>query len=305
MALKVKGSAFIFGEEVEAEDASISKFCEWLKEYDHKEQWPYKKGGYKQEEIQIKRNLYCNCNDNFFYGVFISAKNSDYQHYVKEENGKITVEKLEIGKDNKRTVELNFFCMERTVKEVRGIYSHYLGAYSLGKYLHDMWMAYKYFVDIKKSKSDSKKEYSTRKKNKVSPMYTNEEFEALLKTLKTVTAVRARVSQTDNDSMAFETGVLSSVYHEYKFKTKTPLTDVITKSICTIKNKISSNKKRNSGTVTGKNNDGEDVIIGFEYTTKDYLGFEYDDLITFDISALDEYIVINEMIKKLEDKTLF
>ena len=312
MPVNIKGSAFFFGNPVSSDKANFANFFNWIQNICPDKQWPYNDN---TAESEMKRTLFCNQDNNYFLGVFVSARNTVYQHYVKQKNGKTIIEAISTG--NNPPININFFCMRKDSN--KGIFSHYVGSYPFTVFLKDFWATYRYFVGLKKtdhlnnlSKGETKqqvqKSYSLHRKNKYAPLYTPGEFEDLIEQLETIEEVRATTYTIDDeDDMPVGRDIKS--IHKV-FRLDEAMADDTSKSwIKRLREKsakaLKSNRIVYSGSVVGKKPDGGFLNISFENTMEDYLGYDYDELGTFDIDTLSNHELIRVMKEKLTESIVF
>lgn len=312
MSVNIKGSAFFFGDAVSSDRASFSNFFNWIQSICPDKQWPYNDN---TDEPEMKRTLFCNQDTTYFLGVFVSARNTVYQHFVKQENGKTIIEAISTG--NNPPININFFCMRKDSN--KGIFSHYVGSYPFNAFLKDFWATYRSFVTLKQAehlKSLSKNEterkvqqsYSLYKKNNCAPLYTPGEFEDLIEQLETIEEVRATTYSIDSeDDMPVGRDIKS--IHKV-FRLDEAMADGTSKSwLKRLREKsarvLKSNRIVYSGSVVGNKPDGGFLNISFENTMEDYLGYDYDDLGTFSVDTLSNHELIRVMKEKLTESIVF
>lgn len=311
MALMVRGSALYFGNAVNSEHASLPIFYRWIKEVGSEVQWPFVQ---REGEVEIKRRLFCGINDTHFFGVFLSARNAEYQHFIKREGDRIIVEAK--STDGNPPVEMNFFAIR--LDSNKGLFSHYLGSYRFTNFLNDLWATYRNFVEMKKveelavvgeGNADAvNKRYSLRGKASHSPLYTPGTFENLIERLSTMSEVRMTTYEVDGPADQPVANKLKSVHKVYRLEemqvdagARGWLNGLRSKTL----RRLASGKIVHSGSVLGEDIHGREMNINFENTLEDYLECKYDDIGTFDVSNLANHEIIAEMIAKMNEGILF
>ena len=220
MALKVNGSAFYFGDAVEAPVASLLNFYNWLSNTDSTAQWPYV---YNQGDVEIRRNLYCSVDGTYCYGIILSARNAEFQHFVRREGNRVIVQ--EQSTSGNPPVEMNFFAIR--IDSNKGIYSHYKGSYPFSIFLNDLWKSYRFFVEMKKTTATTGQSsdgverinatYSLRYKASHSPLYTPGTFSTLVERLTTISEVRMTSYAVEEHEDRAVSDQIRSVHKEYRF----------------------------------------------------------------------------------------
>lgn len=312
MALTIKGSAFYFGDPAESPRVTLPGFFTWISGIGNDVQWPFIP---REESGDVTRRLFCGHNKTHFYGVFLSARNSEYQHFVKRDGNKVIVEAKATG--GNPPVEMNFFAVR--LDSGKGIFSHYLGSYRFLQFLHDLWSSYRHFVDITKQqhlanlteheiKEDVAKLYSLRGKCNHSPLFTPGSFDNLCGRLQTIFEVRATSYEVDSPKDRPVSNLLTSVHRVYRLNEVTPDESFLSwlKGLRRrTARKLASGKVTHSGSVYGNDSDGTPLSINFENTLEDYLEYKYDDIGTFEIGSLASHALIQEIIEKTTESLLF
>lgn len=315
MAVKVRGSAFMFGREVDSPDADFQSFFSWLLAIDNQPAWPYYRNNhdgdnYRREFFikKIENGPYC--------GVVISARTSEFRHYVSKIGNKIKITAK--NTNGNPPVEVNFFCIRSD--NYKGIYSNYHGSYAFSSFLVDLWRTYAFHV---KSKYDLiistvseidgvklKKKYSLQNKNYTSPLYTPGSFNDLLKDMARIREVRYTTYElTDDDNYGPVGSKINNVHKTIRFNSEivdSGMKDFIYKvralSARVLKN--SQNIKYN-GSVFGFDSEGKEYPIDFDSNLDDHLDFDYDDLGDIDIENIYNHTVVKQMMDSVNSKILF
>ncbi len=314
MAVKVRGSAFKFGNQVNADDAKFDDFFKWLNDSNGKVPWPYFKG--QSDNDSYRRELYINSTDTTFCGVLISARTSEFRHYVSNVGGKIQIKAKSTG--GNPPVEVNFFCLKRD--NYKGIYSNYHGSYAFSKFLSDIWRTYTFFVNMKyqkgielvdeKTAEAIKENYSLRNLNFTSPIYSPGSFGNLLAELKKVQEVRFTTYELeDEDDCRPVNSKINNVHKTIRF-TSELVDDQMKSWISMIRGKSarrvkSSETPKYYGSILGWNNSDKEVTIDFENTLDDYLEYDYDDLGDIDVDRIAEHDIVKSMNQTISTKKLF
>ncbi|TCK58427.1 hypothetical protein [Seleniivibrio woodruffii] len=311
MSVTIKGSSFYFNTGLQEKSVSILKFFDWLKNIDNIDRdWPY----YKLEKNPpFTRRLYLNDNDKHIAGLIISSKTNIFHHFVKkDENGKVTIEAKPV--DGNPPVEINFFCVRKD--SMKGIYSHYMSSYAFNLFLSELWSTYLEFVKQKKAEADQSsttedvnKRFTIRGIKNYGPLFTPGEFEDLIGKLQTISEVRATTYElegADKENSSLSNN-LKSVHQVFRLEGQSD--NAIFNWIKSLRNKtargLKSGKTVYSGSVVGTTNDDQEITINFTDTMDDYLGFDYDDLGTFDTENLLSHNLVKEMIKQMDEKIVF
>ena len=312
MALTIKGSAFFFGIAAEADAASFGNYFTWLKSVGPEPFWPYIE---REEEPEVRRSLYCDLDRSHFFGVFLSARNAEYQHFVRHEGDRVIVEARSTEGDP--PVEMNFFCLRRDSN--KGIFSHYMGSYRFQQFLQDLWITYREFVkkqkmqhmaNLQEGETDANiaKLYSLYKRRQDSPLYTPGTFNDLLNRLAIVSEIRATSYSVDDPADEPVSGSLKSVHKVFRLnevrvqpRIKRWIRDLRQAS----SRHLQSGKTVHSGSIIGKETDGSSIAVSFENTMEDYLEYEYDALGTFEVNRIKEHTLVQAMLDHLNQGLLF
>lgn len=312
MALTIKGSAFYFGSSAEAQSASFDNYFTWMKDTGPDTHWPYV---LRDDEPEVRRYLYCDLDASHFFGVFLSARNAEFQHFVRREGGRVIVEARSTEGDP--PVEMNFFCLRRDSN--KGIFSHYLGSYRFQQFLHDLWMTYREFVRQQKelhlanlqdgeSKTAVAKTYSLHERRNDSPLYTPGTFDDLLKRLRTVREVRATSYAVDGQDDQPVSRSLKSVHKVYRLEeanADNSLKQWIRRLRQNSTRRLESGRTVYSGSVIGAEDGGADLCVSFENTMEDYLEYDYDALGTFEIDRIKQHTIVRAMLEQMDSGLLF
>ena len=312
MALTIKGSAFFFGKAADAEAVSFDNYYTWLASVGPNVQWPYLP---RDEDPEIRRALYCDLDSTHFFGVFLSARNAEFQHFVKREGNRVIVEARSTEGDP--PVEMNFFCLRRDSN--KGIFSHYIGSYQFMQFLHDLWISYKEFVKQKKEthladllegehKTAVAKSYSLIERRQESPLYTPGSFNDLLDRLNTVYEVRATSYSVDGPADQPVSSSLKSVHRVFRLE-ETHVNAGIKKWIRQLRQtssrRLKSGKTVHSGSILGAEQGGADLAVSFENTLEDYLEYDYDALGTFEVDRIKQHTLVSAMLDQMNSGLLF
>jgi hypothetical protein len=174
MALTVRGSAFYFGEAVDSDRGALPAFYQWIKNKGSAIQWPFI---VRDGEVEIKRRIFCNLTDSHFYGIFLSARNAEFQHFIRQEAGRVIVEARSTA--GNPPVEMNFVAIR--LDSNKGLFSHYIGSYRFQQFMRDLWATYQHFVQTKlaeeiagldeRAAKEARRRYSLHGKCMHSPLY--------------------------------------------------------------------------------------------------------------------------------------
>ena len=312
MALSIRGSAFYFGDPAQSPRASFSSFYDWIRSKGNDLHWPYIP---KDAECEVKRRLFCEQNATHFYGVFLSARNAQFQHFVKQEGNKVIVEAKSTG--GNPPVEMNFFALR--LDSGKGIFSHYQGSYRFLQFLHDLWSSYRHFVDemrqlhkaeliANKEKKQTAKQYSLRGRSNYSPLFTPGEFDKLCERLESISEVRATTYKVDSKEDHPVSRILQSVHRVYRLTDAPPdakLLAWLKKLRGKTTRKLASGLQTHSGSVLGTETGGQPLCISFENTLEDYLDYEYDEIGSLAIDNLSAHPIIKDIIDQTTGALLF
>jgi len=313
MSLTIKGSPFIFGDQVDADTASFDNFYQWLTTIDPDVQWPYIERD-PDDDPEMKRALYCNLDRTHFYGVFLSAKNTLFQHFVRRDGDHVNV--VAKKTDGEPPVEMNYFCLRRDSN--KGIFSHYVSSYRFMEFLRDLWMTYRSFVKDQKNdyiatygdnpnSSEISRMFSLREKNKCGPLYTPESFRQLLNRLSQISEVRVTTYDVEGEQDRPVSNKIKSVRKLYRLK-EIPVDNSINRWINGLRDssrKMVAGRETYSGTVVGKDESGADAFVDFGFTMDDYLGYDYDALGSFEANNIQVNPMVSEMIRQVDSGLLF
>lgn len=312
MALTIRGSAFYFGCSAEAQAASFDNYFAWIKNAGPNAHWPYVP---RDEELEIRRSLYCDLDATHFFGIFLSARNAEFQHFVRHVGGRVIVEAR--STEGNPPVEMNFFCLRRDSN--KGIFSHYLGSYRFQQFLSDLWMTYREFVKQQKeehlanlqdgeSKTAVAKTYSLHERRHDSPLYTPGTFDDLLNRLDIVHEVRATSYAVEGQADQPVSRSLKSVHKVYRLEeanADNSLKQWIQRLRKNSTRRLQSGRTVHSGSVIGAEDSGAKICVSFENTLEDYLDYDYDALGTFEIDRIKHHTIIRAMLEKMDNGLLF
>lgn len=312
MALTIKGSAFYFGNAADAPSVSFDNFFTWLKDTGSDAQWPFIP---RDDEVEIKRSLFCDVDEEHFFGVFLSARTAEFQHFVKREGNRVIVEARSTEGDP--PVEMNFFCLRRDSN--KGIFSHYMGSYRFQHFLHDLWITYKEFVKQHKEahlanlqegerQTVVAKSYSLFERRQESPLYTPGSFNELLDRLNTVHEVRATSYSVDGPVDQPVSGSLKSVHRVYRLEETNANAGIkgwIRQLRQSSSRRLQSGNTVHSGSILGTEESGADLAVSFENTMEDYLEYDYDALGTFEVNRIKQHTLVRAMLDQINRSLLF
>jgi hypothetical protein len=312
MPILIKGFAFYFGDEVSATDASFNHFFSWIQEFNPETQWPY----LQDSRTDFRRRLYFAANENHWYGVFISARATEFQHFMRREGARVIVEARSVSGDP--PIEMNFFCMRKDSR--KGIFSHYRGSYSFRIFIRDLWNCYRSFVVLKKesrlnnmgpadSEERTKREYSIHSKAKSGPLFTPGSFDQLLGRLATIDELRVTAYEVDSPADEPVSGKIRNVHKIYRFQSSEIVDSRLRQWIKSARNSsaklLTSRRTAYSGSVLGAEENGAPISLSFENTMEDYLGFDYDEIGTFELTNLFGHQLIQSMVTRMSHGILF
>lgn len=309
MALAIKGSAFFFGKEVDAPDASFDNYFKWLKENGSDSQWPFVP---RDGNVEIKRTLFCDLDSKHFFGVFLSARNAEYQHFVKKDGNCVTIEAR--STEGNPPVEINFFCLRRDSN--KGIFSHYQGSYRFQQFLPDLWITYKEFVKQQKeffqthsgTYDQDASQYSLYGRRCQAPLFTPGTFEQLLERIDVVREVRVTsysVNAPEDEPVSSKLKSVHKVYRLDEVRADHWIKHWLKSLRQSSAKKIQSGQTTHSGSVIGSDTSGADLAVNFENTMDDYLEYDYDALGTFDVTGLKHHTIVRTMLEQMNDNLLF
>lgn len=309
MPLMVRGSAFYFGDAVGSEQASLHLFYQWIKDTEQETQWPFIP---REGQAQIKRTIFCDVSATHFYGVFLSARNAEYQHFIRREGNRILVEARSTG--GNPPVEMNFFAIR--LDSNKGLFSHYLGSYRFQQFMADLWASYRHFVDIKKAEeltgganeNEVQRRHSLRGKCNHSPLYRPGTFESLIERLSSIAEVRMTTYEVDEPADRPVGNNINSVHKVYRLdavRVDAGVREWLREKRNQCLRRLASGRIVHSGSVIGEDHQGEELNINFENTLEDYLAYEYDDIGSFEINNLADHQIIADMVRKTSDNLLF
>jgi len=312
MSLTIKGAPFYFGIEAESERVSFENFYQWLTTQESDAQWPYV---HREGEVQVRHNLYCNMDDTHFFGVFLSARNTEFRHFVRRDGDRVIVEAR--STEGSPPVEMNFFCIRKDSN--KGIFAHYLGSYRFQKFLHDLWITYKDFVKQQKdchlnnleegdTKARTASLYSLRGRRCISPLYTPGTFSQLIDRLDVIDEVRFTSYEVDAPDDQPVSSKLKSVHKVYRLEEQA-VNSGVKQWLTNLRNNsakhLQSGRTSHSGSIVGKEASGADLMVSFENTMEDYLEYDYDALGTFEVNNIKSHTLVREMVLQMNNNLLF
>jgi hypothetical protein len=309
--MKVRGTAFVFGKLVEANDADINCYFKWVDKIAPTKPWPPHK---IIKGRSYSRDIYVNELDDLWCGVILSSRNTDLSNHVRNVDGVVTVVQ---EKDGNPSVDINFFCLRKD--SLKGVYSHYDGSYPFSIFLKDLWGAYACFVHEKKREAASSPErsetklrinklYSLQGHGTYAPLYDPEEFIELVKRMSEIHELRFTTWAIESTTDAPVKADIKSVHSVYKLLPQRGPTDGILSWIRSKRSSatrhLKSGKNRTSGSLSGILDDGP-ITINFDYNLSDHLEYEHDKIGTIDTTKLCENPCMKKMIQTIREKITF
>jgi hypothetical protein len=312
--MKVQGSPFYFGHQVRPAAAQFGPFFAWLQTLPQSTPWPPHVP--HSSAFAYRRELFCNTLSDVFCGVILSARSTDFHHYINRNGSNIRVEAREIGSNP--PVEVNFFCLRKD--SCKGLYSHYHGSYSFGNFLSHLWGAYRLFVEQQRDlalrgieddedQAATRRLYSLRNRAKYAPIYNQENFEALVRQLTQLYEVRMTSYEVDAPSDAPVSNRIKNVHQVFRLvdnqRADRALLDWLKQKRDAATRRLQSGRTAQSGSVVGVGTDGRERTIFFEDTLDDMLNFDYDDIGSFDVTNLSANPCLSAMIATVRRGVMF
>lgn len=317
--MKVQGSAFFFGLEAEAAQAKFPGYFDLLAAgHGRDNEFPIHRPFV--EGFAYRRRMFVNSIDDAWCGVVLSARASEFHHYVRKVGNVVEVVPRPNGPD--APVEINFFAIRKDTH--KGIYSNYYGSYAFSLFLADLWHGYRFYVErcrdahiaglgnglTKGELVEARMHFALSGRAKYSPLYNPGTFNDLLRELETVAELRMTTYQVDapeDAPMGRRIHNLHKVYrvHEAQQTADLPMLRWIRSMRDRAIRPLANGRIIRSGSVIGKKPDGEPMTIPFESKMDDFLNFEYDDIGRFDVAKLSANDCIRQMLAKLRGELLF
>jgi len=312
--MKVQGSAFYFANQVEATDAAFVPFFAWLRNATITANWPPQRilgpGASHRREIFISDlpDTWC--------GVVISARTTQFHHYVKRVGNVVTIEARNTGANP--PVEVNFFCLRKD--SFKGIYSHYYGSYAFNGFLYDLWGAYRHYVEIQcvaalellgvEDDPEIKRAYSFRGKSNTAPMFSPKAFAAMVRELSTVTEVRLTTYSVDAPGDQPVANKIRNIHKVYRLQEAFPhldnsMMDWIREKRDSAMRLLTNGETGVSGSVLGMTAEGDEKTVLFGHNLENQLNFNYDDIGTFDVATIHQNSCLAAMLAKLSNGVMF
>jgi hypothetical protein len=315
--MKVLGSAFYFGNQAEAVDARFEPFfhtltsptgCAWPVHRPFMEGHPF------------RRKLFLNELPDAWCGVVLSARATEFHHYVQQVGDVVNVIAQQTGPNP--PVEVNFFCLRKD--SGKGVYSNYYGSYAFGGFLADLWHSYRHFVDAAREAHlhgqpglndaddvrEAAKPYSLHGKAQYAPLYSPQSFEQLVQLLHEVEEVRLTTYSVDTARDRPVKDRINNVHKVYRLKEGSQrldrrLLDWIMSKKRGASRILSSGKTSFAGSVLGKRADGSELTIPFASALEDHLNFDYDEIGSFNVADIAANPCLAAMLAKVRSGVLF
>jgi len=316
--MNVQGSAFYFGNQADATEAQLEPFFRSLTVQNTSSEWPLHRPFV--EGYAYRRRLFCNESTDAWCGVVLSARATEFHHYVQQVGNVVTVVARETGPN--APVEVNFFCIRKDSN--KGIYSNYYGSYAFGSFLSDLWASYRFFVEQAREAhiqsvrdkideddlDEARKPYSLRGRAQYAPLYNPSSFEQLVRQLTEVAEVRLTTYSVDAPADQPVSNRINNVHKVYRLEEghqsmdRTLLSWILKQKLAATR-VLKSGTSSFSGSVLGTKADGESLTVPFTSALDDHLKFNYDNIGSFDVSALSTNPCLAEMLSKLRTAILF
>lgn len=316
--MNVQGSAFYFGNEVDSPKAKFTQYFALLATQPPTGEWPLHRPFLKG--YAYRRRLFINELPDAWCGVILSARATEFHHYVKQVGNVVSVIARETGPD--APVEVNFFCIRKDSN--KGIYSNYFGSYAFGGFLNDLWHTYRWFVQnelnecLRSLSRDAsadevaqvKDQFSLRARGVYAPIYNPKSFEELVRQLTEVDEVRLTTYNVDTPTDRPVSNRINNVHKVYRLEEgKRALDNKLYAWILKKKEGATRLLKRGgssfSGSVLGTDRSGELMTIPFNSTLDDHLNFDYDKIGSFDATNLASNPCLAAMLSKLRSGVMF
>jgi len=317
MARKIRGTAFYFGDQVAAKDASLNDFFSWLMAKNAADKkWPYL---YSDSRPEKKASVFLKQIDGFLVGIISLDKENKTLHELEDKNGKIElIAKTLVGE----IVEMNFFCIR--LDNFRGIYSYYVGSYSLQTFLQELWLTYKQFVEQKKAAFENGlegglsktkiekllKDYSLHQKKQYQYILMSNDVKSMLNEFCNIEELQVTSFAVHGESDTPVAPNLKQVRSVYRFtvlpiKQDGVLDWALNKYNSSMFTTNNGKNEKHSGYIKGTDMAGLPLFFNFEKNFKDYLEFSYDDLGDIRIDSLETHAIIEKMLKQLRENVIF
>jgi hypothetical protein len=319
--MKIQGNAFHFAKEADASDAKFPDFFGWLnaQQASPSVTWPPHK--IEAENTVYRRQLFVNVSADLYYGVVLSARKTEYQHFVDRTGGTIKIVTKHNG--GNPPVEVNCFCVKRG--NGKGIYTHYHGSYAFMSFLGDLWGSYRHFVkhqqgeaagnvdgdadDYEKKLKAVNKSYSLHKRAAWSPMFTPAGFDKLVGELNEVHEVRLTTYEAPSANDAPMNTRISSVHQTYRMNGAQRVDSTFKTWLKHKKDAatrlLKSGKKSISGSVAGVDANNKERVIYFDENIENLMDYDYDAIGTFEVDNLIKNPCIDELVKLVRAGIMF
>jgi hypothetical protein len=312
--MKVQGSPFFFGNQADPQAASFDHFFNWLQSLPPGSTWPPHVT--HSAAFAYRREFFCNTLSDMYCGVILSARSTDFNHYINRTGNTVRVESRPVGANP--PVEVNFFCLRKDSS--KGLYSHYYGSYAFSSFLKDLWGGYRTFVEMKRDealgvltdpddKSDVHDKYTLRNRAKYAPLYNPEDFDRLVRELTEVFEVRLTSYQVTAPEDTPVSNRISNVHQVYRLTdhqhVDQPFLSWLRKKRDDASRILRSGRRSRSGSVLGIGPDGRERTIFFEDTLDDLLNFNYDDIGSFDVLNISANPCLAQMIATVRSSVMF
>lgn len=313
--MKVQGSAFFFGNEAEAPETKFGHFFHWLHGLQSAGEWPPHRPfiqGYA-----YRRRMFVNDLNDSWCGVLLSARATEFHHYVRQQGDTVTVEARSTGPNP--PVEINFFCLRKDSH--KGLYSHYYGSYAFGSFQADLWNAYRHYVEQQRAQALAtpqegedndaiRQRFSLRGRAQYSALCNPNTFDQLVRELSAVFEVRLTTYSVDESSDRPVSDRIRNVHKVYRIEEGRQGVDRSLLSWISTKRNAAARELANgrttfAGSVLGQDVNGEERTIPFGSLVDNQLDFDYDNIGSFNVQNLAANPCLEAMLSLVRQRRMF
>lgn len=302
MPCTLKASAFQFGRALDTSGATSADFFSWLAARGRAGVpfWPrFIDDGDRDGDVH---KLWTWAQDSLLCGVLVSSCSSNLQHFEDVSNGRTILRQRE-SMDSK-PIRINLFCIRTDT--CKGIYTHHRGAHPFSTFLMDLWWCYVSFVKSVRCQADAgnRNDYRTSGRNKTTPLFSTEEFRALVESVHEVREISASTVDADLPDDAPRAPGMTTVHRTFHFAGVGG--GALSGFALWLRSCSFRNRSKPRGRVTGLYEDGTNASIDFFQTMRNFLpGLTSDNIGSIDTADISGNEVMAALCDQVTSNRLF
>lgn len=301
MGRRLKGAAFQFGAALELNGVRASDFFSWLEKRHGNGSlyWPTFEKPDTEEDSDVHK-LWLQQKGNLISGLIVTTNEASIQYFENVKNGKTIIVPSVV--EGAHPIQINLFCIRKDT--CKGIYSSHRGSLPLTNFLYNLWHCYSCFVRKYSALHEDGADYSLYGRKQTEPLFSGQEFKALVDQMKTVTEISFSTVSTNLPEEAPVPPSIKSVHEVYRL---VPVKGTgVSEFALWVRGLAGQGRRKPSGRVVGEYADGSPASIDFHRTLGDRLpNLTSDDIGSIDTSDIFSNAVVEKMCTSLNKEPIF